>query len=238
MVTIVFIGLLAAGGAMLANRNGEAAAMPEPIAAPKAVVAKPDTVKTKPLPLPLLSGKVDRRYDSFEVMHADQIRHFRSTPGFGMSRMLMLPASMEFTLCDETFFVPRPELLALEGQPTAYRSRMGSVTLGDLTNRLARAQLKTRQLTITEISAIGKLGAGQDWVLADEIYADGTGEIIGRRAVGALRAEVECARCHNCAEGTLLGAFSYALIPRSEYRPGNLFQTFMTQLGTNEIRLN
>lgn len=38
--------------------------------------------------------------------------------------------------------------------------------------------------------------------------------IPGLLAVGALRAGKACADCHGCEEGTLLGAFSYQLIPR------------------------
>jgi hypothetical protein len=33
--------------------------------------------------------------------------------------------------------------------------------------------------------------------------------------VGALRADASCAKCHQCDEGKLLGAFTYTLKPIS-----------------------
>mgnify|MGYP007062797490 CR=1 FL=1 len=41
----------------------------------------------------------------------------------------------------------------------------------------------------------------------------GASEVSGLLAVGALRAKASCAKCHEVAVGTLLGAFSYKLYP-------------------------
>ena len=39
-------------------------------------------------------------------------------------------------------------------------------------------------------------------------------EVRAQRVVGALRATAACAKCHEVSVGTLLGAFSYTLVPQ------------------------
>jgi hypothetical protein len=161
-------------------------------------------------------------------LHADHFAQFRSTPGFGASRILRMPTSSELFLGDFTYLVPRPDLLALETKVVAYRSRGDIIGMGDLTNKFTRSILPTRELSAAEHRAVEELRAGKDIVMLPAKFPvqelTGPREVTGRLAVGALRADAACAKCHGCDEGTLLGAFSYALIPKAEDQPPRLLR--------------
>ncbi len=160
-------------------------------------------------------GKPDRQFDSAEAMHTDHIHRFETAPGFGMSRIMIMPRASELTLAYDTYLVPKPDLIALESKPIAYKSRAEMISLASLTNRTTRARLETRPLSELETKAIASLREGRNLVVQPTTFPvetlRGTHEVAGLLAVGALRAKASCAKCHEVAEGTLLGAFSYTL---------------------------
>lgn len=164
-------------------------------------------------------GKPDRRFDSAEAMHADHFHRFETAPGFGVSRIQVMPRASELTLAYETYLVPKPDLIALEDKVTAYISPMEMISVAALTNRTARARLQKRSLSELETKAIASLREGRNLVVQPTKFPietlQGTQEISGLLAVGALRANASCAKCHEVAEGTLLGAFSYKLYQTS-----------------------
>lgn len=117
--------------------------------------------------------------------------------------------------------------------------------MANLTNKAARARLQTRPLTKDELSAVSELREGKDLVQQERtptvgrlpettklvrasarelasgssLSADTAGkEIPVLRVVGAMRATVSCAKCHEVPVGTLLGGFSYVLTPVSDAR--------------------
>ena len=65
----------------------------------------------------------------------------------------------------------------------------------------------TRPLDGFESFALSQLRKGED------LFTSQGGE--GVRMLGALRSTKQCAPCHGCERGTLLGAFSYSLSPDS-----------------------
>ncbi len=160
-------------------------------------------------------GKADRRFDSAEAMHADHFLRFETAPGFGMSRVKFMPRASELTLAYETYLVPKPDLIALEDKAVAYVSPSEMISVAALTNRTTRARLQTRPLSELETKAIASLRAGQNLVVQPATFPmatpQGSREVPGLLAVGALRAKASCAKCHEVAEGTLLGAFSYTM---------------------------
>lgn len=180
------------------------------------------------------AGQTDRKFDSLETMHADHLQRFQTTPGFGMSRVLRMPQSSLLTLCDETFRVPKPALIALTSATVAYHNRGLLVGMADLTNGFSRTRLLTRPLSRAEQRAVAELRTGKELVLQPASFPlltpGGTNLVAGTLAVGALRAGAACARCHDCEEGTLLGAFSYALIPE------NRLPTGQTSLELRQLR--
>lgn len=192
---------------------------------------KPDTEAAaggagleSPRGLPAAHGarNPDHRFASVEAMHAAHFEWFQSAPGFGMRRVLVMPAVSELTLAEGSYLVPKPDLLALEGTPAAYLSPGEMVGLADLTNRAARVRLQKRELTANERTAVAELRGGRDFVVLPATFpvhtGRGTNRVAGLLAVGAMRAGTGCARCHGCAEGALLGAFSYMLVPLSPPR--------------------
>ena len=65
---------------------------------------------------------------------------------------------------------------------------------------------ETRELSGWEAEALDQLAAGEDLVTRTEPNAV--------RMLGALRSDHQCADCHRCTNGSLLGVFSYVLRPR------------------------
>jgi len=167
-------------------------------------------------------GNPDRRFDSAEAMHADHIHHFETAPGFGTSRIIVMPRASELTLAYESYRVPKPDLIALEDKPHAYISPFEMISVAGLTNKTSRARLQKRDLSELETKAVARLREGGNLVvqpakLAMPTPQDPQREVDGLLAVGALRARASCARCHEVKEGTLLGAFSYSLFPAQAF---------------------
>lgn len=176
-------------------------------------------------------------------LHADHLHQFATSPGFGMSRVVRMPTQATITLAGVNYRVPRPDLIALETKAVAYLSpSWEGLSMATLTNKAARARLQTRPLTKDEFNAVMELREGKDLVQQERVLqlgrlpkaahlvrasdqdvargiplpADAAGkEVPVIRVVGAMRATASCAKCHEVPVGTLLGAFSYTLIPAS-----------------------
>lgn len=199
----------------------------EPVAKPPSAAKPPAKRKASTgAPVALMThgyGKPERRFDSAEAMHADHFHRFETAPGFGMSRVMVMPRASELTLAYETYLVPKPDLIALEDKPHAYISPFEMISVASLTNRTTRARLQKRPLSELEIKAIASLREGRNLVVQPTKFPietlQGTQEISGLLAVGALRAKASCAKCHEVAEGTLLGAFSYKLYQTAAFAP-------------------
>ncbi len=152
-------------------------------------------------------------------MHAENLRRFAASPGFGLSRTPNLRQHTEFQLAGMNRYVPKPDLIALETKPVAYRS-LGREALGmaTLTNRIIRAQLHSRPITTDEARAIAELRSGKEFAQRPITAPAGSGKPPAEAAtlvLGAMRANAACAKCHEVPEGTLLGAFSYTLYPNA-----------------------
>ena len=169
---------------------------------------KPET-RPEPPAAPALPPELER-------MHADHVLRFAASPGFGKSRMIRMPQQLFITLAGTSYRVIRPDLIALETKPVAYRNPGEEEVIGMsmLTNRAAKAHLTTRPITKDEANAIMELRQGKDLVQQETVQhvparpgVIGT-EVRAQRVVGALRATAACAKCHEVPVGTLLGAFS------------------------------
>ena len=174
-------------------------------------------------PAPASAAPPIRRFESVSELHADYSRDFASRPGFGVSRLQFLPPEDFLTLENERYRVRTPDLLGLEGLPTAYVSGHGAVTVSDLSRKEGRSLLRKRELDDFELQAVPKLRAGKDLVLAMEelLVSSGTttNRVPGIRVVGALRATTQCVACHQVPEGSLLGALSFTLVPAETQEP-------------------
>lgn len=215
---VALLGIVAGCGlASLALADSEPAAPPH--------ATPPEVQPVRLLVMNPAPPSAGRQFDSLPVLHAAHVREFQSTPGFGMSRVMVMPTASELFLGEFAFAVPKPDLIALEADPVAYRSTGEMVSMAALTNGLVRTRLQKRPLSDTETKAVEMLRHGQDQVVLPAIFQSlaqdlanreslvKTNHVAGKLVVGALRANADCARCHGCEEGTLLGAFSYALIP-------------------------
>ena len=177
-----------------------------------------ESKNAKPAPPPAQKPPADPVPQTLVDFHAAHIHEFETAPGFGMRRMMVMPVATSVTLADVSYRAFKPDLIAVETKPVAYRSRGGElIGLRSLTNRTARASLPTRPITAEEDSAIAALREGAHLVQKETTIKThtraGAVEAPALLVVGALRAKATCARCHECPEGTLLGAFSYTLIP-------------------------
>lgn len=161
-----------------------------------------------------------------EKMHAEELHHFATSPGFGRGRMDYLPRWSAVTLAGKRYQVVRPDLIALETKPTAYlNSGAESISMAVLTNKASKVHLPTRPITSEESLAITELRDGKDIVQQagkTQIQPNGARssvEVPVIRVVGAMRATAGCAKCHEVPQGTLLGAFSYTLVPADKISP-------------------
>ena len=182
-------------------------------------LARPEALDGNAAPIrpPKPPGKTPKRFESLEAMQDAYFSLFRTKPGFGASRILTFPVEDQLMLDGYTYQFAAPDLIGLEDEPLAYRRRLEMISMAELTNRTSRARLQTRPLTADEVRAVAELRAGRNLAVFPArlpvVTLLGTNEVAGLLAVGALRARTECVKCHQCAEGALLGAFSYQLVP-------------------------
>jgi hypothetical protein len=173
---------------------------------------------TRPAPPPFASP---------EAMQAEFVSRFESSPGFGVSRVAMpvfrAPASF-LVWNGTTYNVKPPELVGLEDDPLVYEWREHSRhRLATLSTNTPRSELrklfKHRPLTALETNLVLALREGRDLVVATnrvaapEAALERLATAPDLLVLGALRAGASCAQCHQCKEGTLLGAFAYTLTP-------------------------
>lgn len=153
-------------------------------------------------------------FPSVEAMQAQFLKRFQGAPGFGVSRTVVpdfLRPSPDLLWTDYRLPVGPPALIGLEDatKAVAYEAEHGLITVGMMSEKGTRASLRQRTLTAFETNAVAELRSGHDLLVAGgPTPAAPTQPLL---VVGALRAGANCASCHGCAEGTLLGAFSYVL---------------------------
>lgn len=165
-----------------------------------------------------------RRFASLNEMHAAYVTDFASKPGFGASRMMFLPQQDFLTHAGETYRFGTPDLIGLEGTPTAYHAPHNLITVADLSRKEARAHLRRRALSDGETLAVTELRQGKNLVtlptMVPVLTPAGTDEVTGVLAVAPLRATAKCAECHQVPAGTPLGAFAYTLVPANNATNG------------------
>jgi len=165
-------------------------------------------------------------FKSLEAMQAEFLRRFEASPGFGLSRVIRpiyLAPTPALVWSGATYPVVPPELVALEDDPIVYAPRehaafqVGIST--NVTRREVRKLFKHRSLTSLETNAVVALREGHDLVILTNrvAAADSRIDLVPSApellVFGALRAGKSCATCHQCEQGTLLGAFAYRLSP-------------------------
>ncbi len=160
-----------------------------------------------------------RAFTNLNAMHASYEVDFATRPGFGFSRVMYLPPQDFITYNGETYRFATPDLLGLEDEPIAFRKTGGidGFSMALMSKKELRKFLQRRPLTLSESNALVELRAGRDLVVTPSLVvgdaAHGNNVVGGLAVVGALRAKAQCAECHQVREGTLLGAFSYTLVP-------------------------
>ena len=165
-------------------------------------------------------------FKSIEAMQAEFVRRFEASPGFGLSRVIRpiyLAPTPALVWSGATYRVVPPELVALEDDPIVYAPRehaafqVGIST--NVTRREVRKLFKHRPLTSLETNAVLALREGRDLVVLTNSVAlpEAQAQLLSSApdllVFGALRAGKTCAACHQCEQGTLLGAFAYRLAP-------------------------
>jgi hypothetical protein len=157
-----------------------------------------------------------RLFTSLADLQSDCYTRFVNTPGFGMSRMEPIHKSMPPThliLNQFNYQVSPPELIGLETKPIVYLSFRDNLAKSDFVNPSTRRLMKTRGISAAETSGLASLRSGANLVIvtnaADQLVA--VAPPASLRALGAIRAGSQCAKCHACENDSLLGAFSYQL---------------------------
>jgi hypothetical protein len=162
-----------------------------------------------------------RPFESAEAMQAEFYQRFLASPGFGKSRILrpiFLAPTPTLVHNGVHYGVVPPDLIGLEEEPSVYAAQEHAFP-GPKTNSETRQLFRSRPMTALETNAVATIRTGRELVVtlippssraarADHIAPD-------LLVVGALRASASCAKCHQCAEGQLLGAFTFMLKPIS-----------------------
>jgi hypothetical protein len=152
-------------------------------------------------------------------MQAEFLHRFETVQGFGFERTARphfryyAPA---LTWQGSSYRVIPPQLIGLEDKPTAFLPLLGQeTTLRQMTNSSLRKLMKSRLLTEFETNAVRRVIAGEPLVAQlvqsasrADLPASGPDQL---QILAAVKAGPTCAECHECAEGKLLGAFSYTL---------------------------
>ena len=165
-------------------------------------------------------------FKSLEAMQAEFVRRFEASPGFGLSRVIRpvyLAPTPALVWDGVNYPVVPPELVALEDDPIVYAPREhAAFQIGistNVTRREVRKLFKHRPLTSLETNAVLALREGRDLVVltnrvaVPEAHLELVPSAPDLLVFGALRAGKSCAACHQCEQGTLLGAFAYRLTP-------------------------
>ncbi len=183
-------------------------------------------------PLQIINNPVGTRvlpepppFKSVEAMQAEFVRRFEASPGFGLSRVIrpiFLAPTPSLVWNGAAYRVAPPELVALEDEPIVFAPREhAAFRIGistNVTRREVRKLFKHRPLSSLETNAVLALREGRDLVVLTNrvVVPEAQVELVSTPDLlvfGALRAGKTCAACHQCDQGTLLGAFAYHLAP-------------------------
>ena len=166
----------------------------------------------------------------FKNMHRYYAARFSDVMGFGSERMSSIVdfhsiVEDKMKTENEIFHITKVELMGLAKQcPVIYTATPlpASAPSSESETKFeveAVSQLKekphipswvrnpaTRPMDEFERVAVKRMKNGQD------LFARNTEN--GVQVIGALRAEMNCAKCHDTAQGTLLGALVYSVVSR------------------------
>jgi len=152
-------------------------------------------------------------WTSVERMHADYVRAFVESEGFGRARitpMMRLMHSGRLALDDKPLHVSEVQLIGIakHDPPVVYASGFMAFQHGDTDERF---------LPMTASRSVD----GQERLilrtLEKEREVATLSDASGLKAYGAIRATTACLACHRSkGEGDLLGAFVYRLAPAQQ----------------------
>ena len=152
-------------------------------------------------------------WTSVERMHADYVKAFVESEGFGRARvtpMMRLMHSSSLALDGEPLRVDEVQLIGIakHDPPVVYASGFMAFQHADADQDFLPATA-SRHIDSQERLVLRSLESGQEVV----IHADAS----GLKAFGAIRAASACLGCHRSKhEGDLLGAFVYRLKPAQQ----------------------
>jgi len=147
-------------------------------------------------------------WTSVERMHADYVRAFVESEGFGKARITPMMRLMHggiLVLDGKAMRVGDVQLIGIakHDPPVVYASGFMAFQHGDADQRFL-PMTATRRIDAQERLILGSLQKDREAV----ILADASGP----RAFGAIRADSACLECHRSKHaGDLLGAFVYRL---------------------------
>jgi len=155
--------------------------------------------------------------EELKTFHVFHVNKFEESAGNGRSRIWVAPANKPIVSLPNTrhdvdsFFMLKRELIGilLDEKPVAYDTT-GIENIAAFTRTKKNAQMKTRSLDKHETAALDKLRQGEEIIVSENVERVSI--------VGAIRAKKDCIGCHECNEGTLLGAFSYKLVRADEWK--------------------
>ena len=159
-----------------------------------------------------------RRWTSLEDMHADYVKAFVQSDGFGIRRvtpMMMFMQGGSITLQGQRLRVEDVQLIGIarHDPPVVYPGGFLKFQHGDKAQEFL-TEGATRVVDEGEQGILARLQEGEEVV--SEEQADGIA------TVGAIRASEACLQCHrNKQVGDLLGAFVYRLAP-AQHQAGSL----------------
>ncbi|MDR6839913.1 hypothetical protein [Pseudoxanthomonas sacheonensis] len=152
-------------------------------------------------------------WTSLEGMHADYVRAFVESDGFGKARitpMMRLMHSGRLTLDDKPLHVGDVQLIGIakHDPPVVYASGFMAFQHAD-TDESFLPMRASRSVDGQERLILRTLEKEQEVVARTDAS--------GLKAYGAIRATTACLECHRSKrEGDLLGAFVYRLEPARE----------------------
>lgn len=159
-------------------------------------------------------------FASVEAMEAEFHRRFLASPGFGRSRIqrpVFLAPTPALVHNGTTYRVVPPDLIGLEDEPAVYAAHEHAFPNPKATNSSSRQLFSTRPMSALETNAVAAIRGGRELVVTPIAQTDPSAHAAHPApdllVVGALRADTSCAKCHQCDEGRLLGAFTYTLKP-------------------------
>lgn len=159
-----------------------------------------------------------RSWTSLQDMHADYVKAFVQSDGFGIRRitpMMLLLQGGSITLEGQRLRVEDVQLIGIarHDPPVVYPGGFLKFQHGDAEQEFL-TRVATRVVDEREQGILAKLRAGEEVV--SQVQAGGIA------TVGAIRASEACLQCHrNKQVGDLLGAFVYRLAP-AQHQAGSL----------------